>query len=181
MNLAEGKTKFRLSYLILGFSIVAAVGSYAYGLWTTSQQEKSMLPRIALDSIVKALRTYNHQAGRFPSTFADLEGGVWHHKQSPNFGDAGRSLSMAHYYYTYYPAAPTACAIWAIPIDRRREEASTFFVVLTPDGIRRWKGAPLTLEEIRRLPAVPNQTELAVLGLTEQPTIDLKSHRPGSP
>jgi hypothetical protein len=181
MNLAEGKTKFRLSYLILGFSIVAAVGSYAYGLWVTSQQEKNMLPRIALDPIVKALRTYHRQAGGFPSNFAELEGGVWHHKQAPTFGDSGRSLSMAHYYYTYYPAGPSACVIWAIPVDRRREEASTFFVVLTPEGIRRWKGAPLSLEEIRQLPTVPNQTELAVLGLTEQMPIDLKSSRPSPP
>jgi hypothetical protein len=177
MSMAEGKTKFRLSYLILGFSIVAAVGSYAYGLWVTSQQEKNMLPRIALDPIVKALRAYHHQAGRFPSTFADLEGSVWHHKQMPNFGDAGRSLSMAHYYYAYYLAEPRTCTIWAIPVDRRREEASTLFVVLTPESIRRWKGPSLSPQDIRRVPSVPSQAQLAVLALTEQPPIDLRSSR----
>jgi hypothetical protein len=174
MSGAEGKTKFKLSYLMLAVSGVLAVGSYAYGLWVASQQENSMLPRIGLDPIVKALRTYQHQAGRFPSTFAELEGTVWHHKQMPNFGDAGHSLSMAHYYYAYYQAEPETCTMWAIPIDRRRQEASTFFLVITPETIRRWKGAPLSLDEIRRLPPVPKQAELAVLGLTEQSPVGLK-------
>jgi hypothetical protein len=136
-----------------------------------------MLPRIALDPIVKALRAYHHQVGRFPSTLVDLEGNVWHHKQIPNFGDGGRSLSMVHYYYTYYPAEPNTCTIWAIPIDRRRQEASTFFVVITPEIIRRSKGAPLGLEEVKRIPSVPSQAQLALLALTEEPPIDLRSNR----
>ena len=70
----EGKSGFRFTYLILGFSIVAVIGSYLYSLWTASQREKAMLPRPAVDQIVKALRTYHHQVGRFPQSFVELEG-----------------------------------------------------------------------------------------------------------
>jgi hypothetical protein len=173
--MAEGKSKFRLSFLVLGFSLVAALGVLSYGLWKAYQRQTDLLPKTAFDPIVKALRTFHHQTGKFPATFAEIEGTIWHHKQPPNFGDDGRSLSIAHYYYSYYQAAPGICTIWAIPIDKRRQEGSTFFVVLTPDAIRRWKGAPLGPDDIRRMNPIPSQADLAVLGLTEQPPIQLKS------
>lgn len=165
--------------MILGLSVVAAIGSYAYGLWLASRQEQKKLPRLALDPIVKALRGYHRQAAKFPQTFAELEGRVWHHKDLPNFGDDGRSLSAANYYYLYYQAGPSTCTIWAIPTGSRREEGSTIFVVLTPEAIRRWKGAPLSIEEIERLKPVPSPSELAVLGLIEQPPLHFKRRSAG--
>ena len=164
----DGRTHFRFSYIILGFSIVAVIGSYIYSVWTASQQEKALLPRPAVDQIVKALRTYHHQVGRFPLNFSDLETRVWKHKHPPSFGEDGRSLTLANYYYIYYPVDSSACTLWAIPIDKRREEGSTFFLAISPETVRRWKGAPLALDEIKRLPALPNPAQLAVLGLTEQ-------------
>jgi len=170
----EETTGLRLSYILLAFSLLAVVGSYLYGLWTTSQQEKSMLPRPAVDQIIKALRAYHNQAGRFPESFAQLEGRVWRHSRPPNFGEDGRSLSMANYYYIYYPIDARACTLWAIPINKRREEGSTFFLALSAETARRWKGAPLALEEIKRLPSVPEPAQLALLGLTEQQPIQLQ-------
>ena len=171
----EGKSGFRLTYLILGFSIVAVVGSYLYSLWSASQREKALLPRPAVDQIVKALRTYHHQAGKFPQSFVELEGRVWRHTRTPNFGDDGRSLSMANYYYLYYQVDSSVCTLWAIPINRRREEGSTFFLALSPETVRRWKGAPLALDEIKRLPSIPDPAQLALLGLTEQQPIQQPS------
>lgn len=166
----EGKSGFQFSYLILGFSIVAVTGSYLYSLWTASQREKAMLPRPAVDQIVKALRTYHNQIGRFPQSFVELEARVWRHTRTPNFGDDGRSLSMANYYYLYYAVDSGACTLWAIPINKRREEGSTFFLALSPKTVRRWKGSPLALHEIKLLPSVPEPAQLALLGLTEQQT-----------
>ena len=174
MPSAEGRTGFRFTFLVLGFSAVAAIGSYFYSLWTTSQQEKAMLPRPAVDQIVKALRTYHHQAGKFPQNFAELEARVWRHSHQPNFGEDGRSLSMSNYYYLYYAVDSGTCTLWAIPINKRREEGSTFFLTLSPETVRRWKGAPLALDEIKRLPAIPDPAELALLGLTEQQPIQLQ-------
>lgn len=174
MPSAEEKTSVRFTYVFLGFWILAAIGSYLYALWTASQQEKALQPKPAVDQIVKALRTYHHQAGRFPQSFVELEARVWRHNHAPNFGDDGRSLSMANYYYLYYAVDSGACTLWAIPINKRREEGSTFFLALSPEAVRRWKGAPLALEEIKRLPALPEPAQLALLGLTEQQPIQLQ-------
>jgi hypothetical protein len=155
MPSAEGRTGFRFTFLVLGFSVVAAVGPYCYSLWAASQQEKAMLPRPAVDQIVKALRSYHHQAGKFPPTFSELETRIWRHSRPPNFGEDGRSLSMSNYFYLYYAVDPSTCTLWAIPINKRREEGSTFFLALSPETVRRWKGAPLALAEINQLPSVP--------------------------
>src|SRR5258708_4043788 len=128
MPSSEGKTGFRFTYVFVGFSVVAAIGSYAYSLWAASQQEKAMLPRPAVDQIVKALRTYHHQVGRFPQDFVELETHVWKHKHAPSFGEDGRSFTVANYYYIYYPVDSATCTLWAIPVNRRREEGSTFFL-----------------------------------------------------
>jgi hypothetical protein len=175
----EGKSGFRFTYLILGFSIVAVIGSYFYSFWSASQREKATLPRPAVDQIVKALRTYHHQVGRFPQSFVELEARVWRHTRTPNFGDDGRSLSMANYYYLYYAVDSGACTLWAIPINKRREEGSTFFLALSPATVRRWKGAPLALDEITRLPGIPEPGQLALLGLTEQQPTQLQRSRNG--
>ena len=50
----EGKSGLRFSYFILGFSIIAVIGSYLYSLWTASQREKAILPRPSVDQIVKS-------------------------------------------------------------------------------------------------------------------------------
>jgi hypothetical protein len=173
MPTADPRTGFRFSYLILGFSVVAAVGSYAYSLWIVSQQEKAMLPRPAVDHLVKALRTYHKRAGSFPQTLAELETKGGRQNRGRTFGEDGRSLTMANYYYIYHLVDARVCTLWAIPINKRSEEGSTFFLALSPEAVRRWKGAALALDEIKRLPAVPDPAQLALLGLTEQQAIPL--------
>ena len=179
MPSVDPRTGFRFSYLILGFSVVAAIGSHFYSLWAASQQEKAMLPRPAVDQIIKALRAYHQKAGKFPESFTELETRVWRQSHARTFGEDGRSLSMANYYYIYYLVDSGACTLWAIPINKRREEGSTFFLALSPEIARRWKGAALAFDEIKRLPALPDPAQLAVLGLTEQQPIQLKASRSG--
>ena len=86
---------------------------------------------------------------------------------------------MANYYYIYYLIDGGTCTLWAIPINKRREEGSTFFLALSTETARRWKGAPLALDEIKRLPALPEPAQLALLGLTEQQPIQLQPSRNG--
>lgn len=170
-------TGVRITYILLGFCVLAVIASHLYGLWVTSQEEKAMLPRPAVDQIIKALRSYHHKVGKFPQSFVELEGRVWRHKRHPNFGEDGRSLSMANYYYIYNLIDGGACTMWAIPINKRREEGSTFFLALSTETARRWKGAPLNLDEIKRLPTLPEPAQLALLGLTEQQPVQLQSPR----
>ena len=125
--------------------------------------------------MIKALRAYHHQIGRFPQNFVDLEARVWKHAQPPKFYEEGRSISMHNYYYIYYLVEPGVCALWAIPVNKRREEGSTYFLTISPQAVRRWRGAPLTFDEIKRLPDLPTPAQLAVLGLTELTPTQLPS------
>jgi hypothetical protein len=171
----DARTGFRFSYLILGFSVVAAVGSHFYALWDASQQEKAMLPRPAVDHIIKALRAYHQKTGRFPQSFADFDTRIWRQSPARTLGGDGRNLAMANYYYIYSLVDSGTCTLWAIPINKRREEGSTFFLALSPETARRWKGAALALDEIKHLPGLPEPAQLALLGLTEQQPIQLKA------
>jgi hypothetical protein len=184
MPSVDPRTGFRFSYLILGFSVVAAIGSHFYSLWAVSQQDKAMLPRPAVDQIIKALRAYHQKAGTFPQSFTELETRVWRQSHGRAFGEDGRSLSLANYYYIYSAIDSGACTLWAIPINKRREEGSTFFLALSPEIARRWKGAALAFDEIKHLPGLPEPAQLALLGLTEQQPLQLKTsssaRRPGN-
>jgi hypothetical protein len=178
MSEGTGKSRLRISFVMVGISLVALVIVYASVTIAAAWRAREQMPRLAADSLVKALRTYHQQTASFPATFRDLEARVWKHKQAPDFGAGGRSLTVANYYYIYYPVDANTCTVWIVPVGPRREEGSTHFLLLTPGGLRRWKGAPLTLDEVKKLPpAVPQYREMALLGMTEQPSIDLNKKK----
>lgn len=178
MDEFAGKSRLRISFVMVAISLVALVVTYATVTIAAAWRAKEQMPRLAAESLVKSLRAYHQQTGRFPSNFRELEARVWKHKQVPDFGVDGRSLSVANYYYIYYPVDASTCTVWIVPTGPRREEGSTHFLLLTPNGLRRWKGAPLSLDEVKKLPpAVPQYREMAVLGMTEQPSIDLKKKK----
>lgn len=178
MDEFAGKARLRISFVMVGISLVALVVTYATVTIAAAWRAKEQMPRLAAESLVKSLRTYHQQTGRFPANFRELEARVWKHKQVPDFGADGRTLSVANYYYIYYPVDASTCTVWIVPTGPRREEGSTHFLLLTPNGLRRWKGAPLTLDEVKKLPpAVPQYREMAVLGMTEQPSIDLNKKK----
>ena len=173
MSEVIGKSRLRISVVMVGFALVALVVTYACVTIATAWRAQKEMPRLAADSLVKALRIYYQQTGSFPANFHELEARVWKHAKAPDFGADGRSLSVANYYYIYYPVDAKTCTIWIVPTGPRREEGSTHFLLLTPNGIRRWKGAPLSLDEVKKLPSIPQYREMIVLGMTEQQPIDL--------
>jgi hypothetical protein len=171
MDTAKGR--MRVSFALLGAAVAAVMISYAVDAVLETRRWREQAPRLAVDSMVKALRTHHRQTGRFPSNFSELEARVWKHKNRPDFGTDGRSLSVANYYYLYHPVDGNTCTIWIIPTGPRRDEGSTHFLLLSPDSVRRWKGAPLDLDEVGKLRGVPQYGEMSVLGMTEQPQIKL--------
>jgi hypothetical protein len=173
MSEVTAKSRIRISFVMVGISLIALVVTYASITIATAWRAQKEMPRLAADSLIKALRTYHQQAGSFPASFRELEMRVWKHKQPLDFGADGRSLSVANYYYIYHPIDAKTCTIWIVPTGPRREEGSTHFLLLTPQGLRRWKGAPLSLDEVKNLPSVPQYREMVVLGMTEQQPIDL--------
>ncbi|MCI0390545.1 MAG: hypothetical protein MOB07_17510 [Acidobacteria bacterium] len=173
MNKTTGKTRTRISFVMLGISLAALVIVYAATTIMGAWQERQQTPRLAVDSLVKALRTYHRQKGRFPADFRELDARVWKHKTPPDFGVDGHSLSIANYYYLYTLVDGRTATIWIIPTGPRRNDGATHFLLLTPDNLRRWKGAPLQLDEVSKLPPVPQYREMGILGMTEQQSIEL--------
>jgi hypothetical protein len=171
------RKKFRLSFLTLGISVAAFIISFVFVMVLGNWREREQTPRLAVDSMVKALRKYHKQAGRFPADFRELEARVWKHKKAPDFGVDGRSLSVANYFYLYQQVEAGSATIWIIPTGPRREEGSTHFLLLRPDSLRRWKGVPLSLDKIKGLPAVPQRRQMALLGMTEQEPVELSGKR----
>lgn len=169
------KQKLKLTFVILPLTILVVIICFAYGTWARTEREKKMVPRLAVDPLTKALRQYQHQMGRFPDNFTEVEERVWKHKKSPDFGPSKRTLSVANYYYIYGKADPLTCTVWAIPSGPKRQESSTYFLVITPDVIRNWKGAALSKEDIDKINSAPSSDLLNVLGMTEQPMIDQRA------
>lgn len=134
-----------------------------------------MVPRLAADSMMKSLRQFQRQTGQFPNDLAELEQRVWKHKKTPDFGPSKRTLTAANYYYVYAKSDGLTCTLWAIPSGPKREEATTHFLVITPEVIRRWKGPALSKGDIDKIAPAPTGDLLNMLGMTEQKTIDQRS------
>jgi hypothetical protein len=173
MNQKINGRQMRMSFAAFGTSIVAIIVVYVSTTLTKALNERRETPRLAADSLVKALRDYHRQAGRFPKDFRELDARVWKHKNAPDFGADGRGLSIANYYYSYYQVDAHTSTIWIIPTGPRRDEGATHFLLLKPDNLRRWKGAPLSLDEVKNLPPVPQYGQMPLLGMTEQRPIEL--------
>jgi len=177
VNQQPTRKRFRFSFVTLGISVAALIISFVFVTVLGRWREREQTPRLAVDSLVKALRKYHKQAGRFPADFRELEAHVWKHKKAPDFGADGRSLSVANYFYLYHQVDARSATIWIIPTGPRREEGSTHFLLLRPDSLRRWKGVPLSLDKIKGLPAVPQYRQMALLGMTEQEPVELSGRR----
>lgn len=169
------KTGIKISFIVLALSAVIAIGCYVYDRWSDVQAEQALVPRLAVESMVKSMRQYQKQTGQFPNDFGEVEQRIWKHQNPPDFGPGKRTLSVANYYYMYSKVDPLTCAVWAIPSGPKRDEASTHFLVIGLDVIRHWKGPTLSKADIEKLVPVPTSDVLSVMGMSEQPMIDQRS------
>lgn len=170
---ASGKARLRISFLLFGSSLAALVVCFISAILIEAWRARQQTPRLAADSLVKALRTHHRKSGKFPADFRELEARVWKRQKPSDFGADGRSFSVANYHYIYHLVGAGVCTIWIIPTGPRRDEGATHFLLLYPDSLRRWKGAPLSLDEIGALPPVPQYRQMALFGMTEQRQINL--------
>ena len=169
------KQNFKMTFVILGVSVLVLVISFAYGTWARTQRESQMAPRLAAASLTKSLRQFQRQTGQFPDDLMQLEERIWKHSKLPDFGPTKRTLLVANYYYLYSKSAPMTCTVWAIPSGPKREEGSTHFLVITPEVIRHWKGPALSKNDIDNIAPAPTTNLLITLGMTEQKIIDQRS------
>ncbi len=171
------KQRIKITFVLLPVCILIVIICYVYGAWARAENEKQLVPRLGVDSMVKGLRQYQRETGQFPGDFSELDKRIWKYKTAPDFGSTKRTLSFANYYYVYAKSDPLTCTIWAIPSGPKREEGSTHFLVVTPDVIRNWKGPALGKADIDRISSEPSADLLNMLGMTEQKIIDQRSDR----
>src|SRR5215216_1434688 len=172
------KQRFKLTFVILGVSVLVLVISFAYGTWAKTQREAEMVPRLRADWLIKSLRQFQRKTGQFPDNFMQVEDErIWKHSPVPDFGPTKRMLVHDNYYYLYAKSDPMTCTIWAIPSGPKREEGSTHFLVITPDVIRRWKGPALGKADIDRISSEPTGDLLNMLGMTEQKPVERQASK----
>lgn len=163
--------QLKITLILLPVAMVAVVGFYVYSLWASERQRTAETPVESFDVMIRDLRSFHKKRGGFPKDLRELEGVVWEKKENREFSRDGAGLSHRNYHYLYTPISHHQFTLWAIPMGRQREEAATWFLVITPEFQRPWKGPALTPEDIRAIRLQPSANELSVLGLVEQPTV----------
>lgn len=143
------------------------VGVYIYSLWSEDRERRAEIPFDATKVMNRDLLKFHQKRGSFPEKLEDLEGVVWEKKER-NYLSHGRSMIHRNYFYLYSKINPHRFTLWAIPIGKERDEASTRFLVGTPSSDRAWKGPALPILDIENLSPVPSSNNLVMLGLVEQ-------------
>ncbi len=170
--------KLRPIHVALILSIIAWGGTRAYASYLAVSRYEALRPNLTLTTWLGDLRAFHTRERTFPADLKSLDTVIWlprrQHGEPPlAFGNADRSLEKGFYYYFYtiVPGNQNVCTTWAVPTGPRRAEASTTFVVITPDMYRLWRGPALSDAEIQFVPrlGLPTPAQLATLGMTEQP------------
>jgi hypothetical protein len=178
MRGVEGKTgKHRLgfSYALLALTLLIYLGSWAYSAYAAEWRAKSETPRVnPVLKIIKGLRQYQKNKVTFPASFNEVEAQVWKHPNPPAYGASGRTVTVQNYYYYYTFINPMRCSLWMIPVGPHIEESNSYFLILTPDNRRKWKGPALNLTEAAAISGTPTYAQLAMLGMIEQEPLPQK-------
>jgi len=162
--------RLKISLALLPVVSLMLIGTYIYSLWADARQRTAEIPVDASSMMMRDLLAFHGKRGSFPSDLKQLEGAFWERKESRSYSMDKRGLMHRNYYYLYTRLDHHRFNLWAIPMGRQREEAATWFLVITPESQRRWKGPALTPEDVERLSLDPSANQLTVLGLIEQPT-----------
>jgi hypothetical protein len=178
MDGVTGKThkgRFGISYLLLVVAVVTYLGVWGYSVFAADWKAKASIPKIdPILTIIKGLRQYQKVNATFPETFDEVEAKVWKHPLPPDFGANGHTLLLKNYYYFYTYVTPTRCTLWAIPVGPRAEEASSYFLILSPTDREKYKGPALDLKEASTINGMPTYAQLAILGMIKQDPLPQK-------
>jgi hypothetical protein len=160
----------KISLVLISTATLLVVGVYIYSLWASERKRAAELPIEAADAMMRDLLSFHKKRGGFPKDLEELEGVVWEKKESRSYSNDKRGLLHRNYYYLYTRINHHRFTLWAIPMGRQREEAATWFLAVTPEMHRRWKGSALNPDDVKGLSLDPSANQVSVLGLVEQPT-----------
>lgn len=166
--------RIKLSLIVAGLALFIVIAAYIYSLWSVDRKKSLEMPVESVSMMMRDLLKFHEKRGGFPVDLQKLEGVVWERKNRL-FSAENRAINHRNYYYFYTQISYHQFTLWAIPTGNSREDAPTWFLVVSPENCRRWKGAALPLEQINSIEPNPSLKNLGVLGLIEQPIVDLKN------
>lgn len=167
--------RLKISLILAPMALTMLIGVYIYSLWSQERTRNAEIPVDATGAMNRDLLKFHQKRGSFPAKLEDLEGVVWEKKER-NYVSDGRSLVHRNYFYLYSRIDPHRFTLWAIPIGKERDEASTLFLVGSPQKNRTWKGPPVPIADTDKLSSTPASTELVVLGLAERKDLHSSSN-----
>ncbi|MGH8498746.1 MAG: hypothetical protein ACRERV_08080 [Methylococcales bacterium] len=168
--------RLKLSIVLAPLALFLVIGAYIYSLWSVERKKTNDLPVDGVSMMMRDLLRFHEKRGGFPNNLRNLEGVVWEKKER-NFSIDDRALNHRNYYYFYSRVSDHQFTLWAIPAGKEREEAPSWYLVVTPDICRRWKGAALPYEQISHIDPNPSVKQLGSFGLIEQPQVNFKPAR----
>jgi hypothetical protein len=163
-------SKLRIAFVFALVTIAAGASSYGYHLYRLAQDLQVNKPQPQVERLVRDLRRFYAETRRFPANFIEINGRLWHTKPQPDYGNDGRRAWTKNYSYFYTKVNDETCAFWALPVGPQRHYAASFFIVLSPDWMRAWKGEAISDEEIANIPTIPSPAALAERKMQETPS-----------
>lgn len=164
----------KLTFIITPLMVVLVLGSYFYSLWAAEVKRRDELPQDGAAALVRDLLKFHEQTGSFPEELRPLVGKVWDAKKQRDFDQTGKVFQHGKVFYLYSRHNPHLFSLWAVPAGARREEGVSWYILASPDALKRWKGPAIPDNQVQKLTASPSVQLLALLGLTEQPPTDLR-------
>lgn len=164
----------KLTFIITPLMVVLVLGSYFYSLWAAEVKRRDEIPVDGAAALTRDLLKYHEQTGTFPENLRPLVGKVWDAKKDRAFDQTGKVFQHGKVFYLYARRSPHLFSLWAVPSGERREEGVSWFILASPEVIRRWKGPAIPDNQVQKLIPVPSVQLLALLGLTEQSTNSLR-------
>jgi hypothetical protein len=166
----SGFSKLKATYLCLSMAAVAICGFYGCYLYTLFRDAQLNMPEPQIERLTRDLRLFQSRTRRFPKNFNEINDLIWNTRPKLDYGPDEKQVRVKNYRYIYTRVNNRQCAIWAIPLGAQRHYAFSFFIVLSPDWMRLWKGKAMSDEDMARIPAIPSPTTLAGFKLREMPS-----------
>lgn len=176
------------SFLMLIICALVLLGVNLYGAYAQSEAAALSKPMPALDTWFADLNAYHSRFSAYPPSLIELEKEIWIPARQAKGKSTESQLEHGPRMYLYGDYAylyqrdtdASICSVWAIPQGARYKEGFTYYELITPKSITEWRGAALTTDQMRAIPAEarPTGEQMARLGMYKQREVtDTKKKR----
>ena len=149
------------------------VATYIYSFWSFDRQKQAEIPVEADSMMMGDLLCFHKKRGGFPEDLQKLEGVVWERRERL-FSPEERALNHRNYYFFYTQFFLINLLCGRFQRANKAKMRQLWFLVVSPDICRRFKGTALPLEQIDGIEANPTLKKLGIFWLIEQPSVNFK-------